>query len=125
MHVTIVCAPYQIDVSRWGCALGPQAFLDHGLIQLLEARGHTVSQTIWIELPKAERTRDSVTNLGRIAGRMAAAVRTALHQENSFVLVLEGDCTHAVGAIGGWIGATCAARGSCADWSERPRPGRS
>src|SRR5260370_23866072 len=108
MHVTIVCAPYQIDVSRWGCALGPQAFLDHGLIQLLEARGHTVSQTIWIELPKAERTRDSVTNLGRIAGRMAAAVLTALHQENSFVLVLEGDCTHAAVAIGGW----CAGKGN-------------
>src|SRR6266496_534633 len=101
MHITIVCVPYQIDVSRWGCALGPQAFLDHGLIQRLEARGHTISQPIWIELPKAERTRDAVTNLGRIAGRVAAAVCTALQQENSFVLVLEGDCTHAVGTIGG------------------------
>src|SRR6266704_2744127 len=101
MHITIVCVPYHIDVSRWGCALGPQAFLDYGLIQRLEARGHTVSQPIWIELPKAERTRDSVTNLGRIAGRVAAAVRTVLQQENSFVLVLQGDCTHAVGAIGG------------------------
>src|SRR6266566_5996993 len=101
MHITIVCVPYQIDVSRWGCALGPQAFLDHGLIPRLEARGHTISQTIWIELPKAERTRDAVTNLGRIAQREAAAVRTALQQENSFVLVLAGDCTHAVGAIGG------------------------
>ena len=40
MHVTIICVPYQIDVSRWGCALGPPAFLDHGLIQRLEARGH-------------------------------------------------------------------------------------
>src|SRR5579859_348951 len=101
MDIIIVCVPYQIDVSRWGCALGPQAFLDRGLIQRLEARGHTISQTIWIELPRAERTRDSVTNLGRIAGRVAAAVRAALQQENNFVLVLEGDCTHAVGAIGG------------------------
>src|SRR6266849_11089703 len=101
MHITIVCVPYHIDVSRWGCALGPQAFLDHGLLQLLAARVHIVSQPIWIELPKAERTRDAVTNLGRIAGRVAAAVRTALQQENSFVLVLAGDCTHAVGAIGG------------------------
>jgi len=107
MHITIVCVPYQIDVSRWGCALGPQAFLDHGLIQRLEAKGHTVAQTIWIELPKAERTRDSVTNLGRIAQRVAAAVRIALQPENSFVLVLEGDCTHAVGAIGGLAQAQC------------------
>jgi arginase len=101
MHITIICIPYQIDVTRWGVARGPQAFLDHGLIQLLEAKGHTVSNPIWIELPKSERTRDSITNLGNIAKRSSAAISEALRQEGSFVLVLEGDCTHAVGAIGG------------------------
>jgi arginase len=101
MHITIICIPYQIDVTRWGVARGPQAFLDHGLIQLLEAKGYTVSNPIWIELPKSERTRDSVTNLGNIAKRSSAAISEALRQEGSFVLVLEGDCTHAVGAIGG------------------------
>lgn len=101
MHITIICVPYQIDVARWGCANGPRAFLDHGLIQLLEAKGHIVLQPLWIELPKAERTRDSVTNLGHIARRTSAAVQAALQEEDSFALVLEGDCTHAVGAIGG------------------------
>src|SRR5437868_14680378 len=101
MHITIICIPYQVDVARWGCANGPQAFLDHGLLPLLEAKGHTISPPIWIELPKAERTRDSVTNLGRIAQRTAVAVREALEKDNSFVLVLEGDCTHAVGPLGG------------------------
>ena len=101
MNITIICVPYQVDVARWGCANGPQAFLDHGLISLLEAGGHTISAPTWIELPKAERTRDSVTNLGRIAQRTAAAVRAALQEDDSFALVLEGDCTHAVGAIGG------------------------
>lgn len=101
MHIAIVCVPYQVDVARWGCANGPQAFLDHGLIPLLEVKGHTISPPIWIELPKAERTRDSVTNLGRIAQRTAAAVREALEKDASLVLVLEGDCTHAVGPIGG------------------------
>ena len=101
MHINIICIPYQIDVTRWGVALGPQAFLDHGLIQLLEVKGHTVSNPIWIELPKTERTRDSITNLGNIAKRTSAAVSAALTREDSFVLVLEGDCTHAVGAIGG------------------------
>jgi arginase len=101
MHIAIICVPYQVDVARWGCANGPQAFLDHGLVTLLEARGHSVSAPTWIELPKAERTRDSVTNLGRIAQRASAAVREALQKEDSFALVLEGDCTHAVGAIGG------------------------
>ncbi len=50
MHISIVCIPYQIDVTHWGVALGPQAFLDHGLAQLLEADGHTVSEPVWIEL---------------------------------------------------------------------------
>ncbi len=101
MHITIICIPYQIDVTRWGCALGPQAFLDHGLLEQLQVKGHTVSNPIWIELPKSERTRDSVTNLGNIAKRTSAAVSDALKQEDSFVMGLEGDCTHAVGAIGG------------------------
>jgi arginase len=101
MHITIICIPYQIDFIRWGVALGPQAFLDHGLIQLLEAKGHTVSNPTWIELPKSERTRDSITNLGNIAKRSSSAICAALKREDSLVLVLEGDCTHAVGAIGG------------------------
>ncbi|HZU71037.1 MAG TPA: arginase family protein [Ktedonobacteraceae bacterium] len=106
MHVTIICIPYQVDVTRWGYANGPRAFLDHGLIPLLEAKGHIVAQPVWIELPKAERTRDSVTNLGRIAKRTAAAVRAALAEDDAFVLVLEGDCTHALGPIGGLAQAT-------------------
>ena len=101
MNITIVCVPYQVDVARWGCANGPQAFLEAGLITLLEAQGHTVFAPTWIELPKKERTRDSVTNLGRIARHTAGAVMVGLLKDDSFVLVLEGDCTHAVGAIGG------------------------
>ena len=101
MDITIVCIPYQMDMARWGYALGPQALLDHGLISELEQRGHQVRPPIWIELPSSERTRDTVTNLGRIASRSAAAASEALRRENSIVLLLEGDCTHAVGAIGG------------------------
>src|SRR6266487_142455 len=101
MHITTICVPYQIDVARWGYALGPQAFLDHGLIQLLQAKGHRLLNPVWIELPKSERTRDSVSNLGYIAKRTSDAVSAALRQKDDLVLVLEGDCTHAVGAIGG------------------------
>jgi arginase len=100
LDITLVCVPYQVDVTRWGVALGPQAFLDHGLVRLLEERGHQVSPPIWIELPREERTRDSVTNLGRIAHRTSAAVSAALGR-GDFVLVLAGDCTHALGPIGG------------------------
>ena len=101
MEITIVCVPFQVDVARWGCARGPQAFLDAGIAEQIEARGHSIRNVVWIELPKSERTRDSVTNLGRIAQRTSCAVKDALAEKDSFVLVLEGDCTHAVGAIGG------------------------
>ncbi len=101
MNFTIVCVPFQVDVARWGCAAGPKAFLDAGIVQQIEAREHTVRRVVEIDLPKAERTRDGVTNLGRIAGHTAQAIKEALAEEDGFVLALEGDCTHAVGAIGG------------------------
>jgi arginase len=101
MDITIVCIPYQMDVARWGSARGPQAFLEHGLVQRLEALGHHVQAPIWIELPASERTRDTVTNLGHLARRTAEAVRTALQRPDSLVLALEGNCTHALGPIGG------------------------
>jgi arginase len=101
MEITVVCVPYQLDVARWAYALGPQAFLDQGLVQQLRARGHEVAEPIWIDLPREERTRDTVTNLGRIAARTAAAVRAALADSERLAVVLEGDCSHAVGVIGG------------------------
>src|SRR5215472_2911168 len=87
VDITLVCVPYQGDVTRWGYALGPQAFLDHGLGGLLEERGHQVQPPHWIELPREERTRDSVTNLGRIARYTAAFVSAAV-QRGDFVLAL-------------------------------------
>jgi arginase len=101
MQIAIVCVPYQLDVAKWGYAGGPRAFLDHGLMQRLQERGHRVVEPLWIELPKAERTRDTVTNLGKIASKTAAAVSGVLKNGSDFVLVLEGDCSHALGPIGG------------------------
>lgn len=101
MDITIVCVPYQMDVARWGYALGPQAFLDAGLVSKLQECGHTVREPRVIELPRAERTRDTVTNLGRIAARASDAIASGLREPDSLALALEGDCTHAVGAIGG------------------------
>jgi arginase len=101
MEISLVCVPFQVDVCRWGCALGPQAYLDAGIIDTLETQGHQVRKPVWIELPKAERTRDSVTNLSHIASRTALAVHEALQRSEGIVVVLEGDCTHAVGALGG------------------------
>jgi arginase len=100
MEAEITCVPYQMDVARWGYALGPQAFLDAGLAQRLERRGYLSGQPAWVDLPREERTRDIVTNLGRIATRTSASVAAALAR-GALPVILEGDCTHAVGAIGG------------------------
>ncbi|HYM28344.1 MAG TPA: arginase family protein, partial [Steroidobacteraceae bacterium] len=100
MEAEIIGVPYQMDVARWGYALGPQAFLDRGLAARLERQGYGSGPPAWVQLPHAERTRDTVTNLGRIAARTSASVAAALAR-GALPVVLEGDCTHAVGAIGG------------------------
>ena len=109
MRIALICVPYAGDVARWGSANGPQAFLDQGLRLELERRGHTVSDPVWIDFPRAERTRDTVTNLGRIAARTSDAVHAALTGSSDLALVLEGNCTHAPGAIGG---VSCATGGA-------------
>lgn len=102
MEIAIICVPYQNDVARWGMARGPQALLDAGLIDALRATGHHTLEPIWIELPRSERTRDTVTNLGNLARRTAAEVALALRRpDETFVVVLEGNCTHALGPLGG------------------------
>jgi arginase len=110
MEIGIVCVPFHTDMGRWGMARGPQAILDAGLIARLHASGHTVAEPIWIDFPNSERTRDTVTNLGRIAARTSAAVRSVLARDGAFALVLEGNCTHALGPLGG-IAATGAVPG--------------
>jgi arginase len=100
MEAGIICVPYQMDVARWGYALGPRAFLDAGLMARLARYSYASASPAWMELPRPERTRDTVTNLGRIAARTSASVAATLAR-GALPVVLEGDCTHAVGAIGG------------------------
>jgi arginase len=104
MEIGIICVPFQTDMGRWGMARGPQAILDAGFIARLQASGHTVAEPIWIEFPNRERTRDTVTNLGRIAAHTSAAVRDVLARDGAFAVVLEGNCTHALGPLGGIAG---------------------
>ena len=100
MDIILIAIPYSNDVARWGAANGPQAFIAARLPQTLNAHGHVVQHTIWIELPREKRTRDSVVNLGYLAARTSDAVFGAIKQ-GLFPLVLEGNCTHCVGPAGG------------------------
>jgi arginase len=100
VKIALVTVPYDHDVARWGCATGPQALVDAGLEDELRASGHQVVHRVDVELPRRERTRDMVTNLGRIGARVSHAVAEAL-TAGAFALVLAGNCPHAVGACGG------------------------
>jgi arginase len=100
MNIQIISVPYSNDVSRWGAAKGPQAWLDHGLASVLKKRGHKTGAVITIDLPRDKRGRDTITNLGYLAARTSDAVYAAL-QKGMFPLVLEGNCTHCVGPAGG------------------------
>ena len=100
MDISLIGIPYSNDVARWGAANGPQAFIAAGLSESLQAHGHAIQHTQWIELPREKRSRDSVVNLGYLAARTSDAVFDAI-KRGLFPLVLEGNCTHCVGPTGG------------------------
>lgn len=101
MQITPILVPYDHDIARWGTATGPHTLVENGLLERVRARGHNVADLVEIALPRAERTRDSVTNLGRIGARLSQAVAEAVRAPDGFALVLAGNCPHAVGAVGG------------------------
>ena len=102
MRIGVVLVPFSTDIGRWGSAKGPEAYIRGGLLEQLKARGHDVGEPVTVQLANAERTRDTVTNLGKIAHRQADAVAAALRGDGDrVVMVLGGNCTHAPGTAGG------------------------
>ena len=101
MKVQIVAVPYANDIAKWGYAQGPEFHLQHGLVDTLKRHGHTVLDPVYASLPVSERTRDVVTNLGRLNESEADLVRAAYQDPETVVLALQGDCTHAPGVAGG------------------------
>jgi arginase len=109
MQVRPILVPYAGDVARWGQARGPAGMLEAGLVDALRARGHGVAEPIEIVFPRERRTRDPVTNLGAIAAMVSDAVAEAIGS-GAMPLVLEGNCTQAVGPAGG-VARACGASG--------------
>ncbi len=101
MKVQIVAVPYANDIAKWGYAQGPQFHLQHGLIDTLKHHGLTVLDPVYASLPVPERTRDVVTNLGRLNQSESDLVSAAWQDPETVVLALQGDCTHAPGVAGG------------------------
>ncbi|WP_439580795.1 arginase family protein [Elioraea sp.] len=109
MQIRPILVPYAGDVARWGQARGPAAMLEAGLVDALRAQGHGVAEPVEIVFPRERRTRDPVTNLGAIAAMVSDAVAEAIGS-GAMSLVLEGNCTQAVGPAGG-VARVCGASG--------------
>lgn len=109
MHIIPILVPYAGDVARWGAAKGPAAMMAGGLADTLRSHGHTVAEPVEIVFPRERRTRDPVTNLGVIAAMVSDAVAAAIGQ-GAMPVVLQGNCTQAVGPAGG-VAKACGTAG--------------
>ena len=107
MHIIPILVPYAGDVARWGAAKGPAAMMAGGLADTLRHNGHTVAEPVEIVFPRERRTRDPVTNLGVIAAMVSDAAAIG---EGAMPVVLQGNCTQAVGPAGG-VAQACGTAG--------------
>jgi arginase len=109
MQIIPILVPYAGDVARWGAARGPAAIMQAGLADALRGRGHVVAEPVEIAFPRERRTRDQVSNLGVIASMVSDAVAAAIGA-GKMPLVLQGNCTQAVGPAGG-VARACGSAG--------------
>ncbi|MCC6720024.1 MAG: arginase family protein [Acetobacteraceae bacterium] len=109
MQVRPILVPYAGDVARWGAARGPAAMMAAGMADALRAAGHMPAEPLEIVFPRERRTRDSITNLGIISATVSDAVAAAIGQ-GAMPLVLQGNCTQAVGPAGG-VARACGGAG--------------
>ncbi len=105
MLIQPILLPFAGDVGRWGAAKGPGAIMEAGLELALAEAGHTLAEPIVADLARGTRSRDTVSNIGRLAAQVSDAVAAAIGA-GRFPLVLEGNCTGAVGPAGGVARAT-------------------
>ncbi|MGN6170165.1 MAG: arginase family protein, partial [Solirubrobacteraceae bacterium] len=102
--VTVIEAPSSAGGYAPGQEDGPQALLDAGLIEGLQAagvatrQGGAVSAFQWRPDPDSPRAANAGVVIDR-AAQVASLVRSARTQD--IVLVLGGDCTVGVGTVAG------------------------
>lgn len=100
MNVTIIGVPYSLDQPYVEAGKAPDALLDAGLAQRLEAHGCETILAEMIDIPPSDepvetRIGQLMTRLGYEVGRARAA--------GFFPLVLGGDCMTALGTLAGLL----------------------
>lgn len=101
MTLRIVAVPYRYDERNQGLGLGPQALLDHELLDALRSGGMDVGEPVFAKLPDCDRAADPIAvNIGRLGAHVSELVADARSGDHR-VLVLAGDDTASVGVISG------------------------
>jgi arginase len=100
MNVTIIGVPYALDQPYNGMGKAPDALLDAGLVQRLEALGCTTILAEMVDIPASDEPREE--RLGHLLARLGYEVARA-RSAGFFPLILGGDCTTALGTLAGLL----------------------
>jgi arginase len=100
MNVTIIGVPYALDQPYTGMGKAPDALLDAGLVQRLEALGCTTILAEMVDIAPSEEPREE--RLGHLLARLGYEVARA-RAAGFFPLVLGGDCLTALGTLAGLL----------------------
>jgi arginase len=100
MNVTIIGVPYALDQPYTGMGKAPDALIDAGLVQRLEAIGCTTILAEMIDIPPSDETREE--RLGHLLARLGYEVARA-RSAGFFPLILGGDCLTALGTLAGLL----------------------
>jgi arginase len=98
MNVTIIGVPYALDQPYAGMGKAPDALIDAGLAQRLEALGCTTILAEMVDIPPSDEPREE--RLGHLLARLGYEVARA-RAAGFFPLVLGGDCLTSLGTLAG------------------------
>lgn len=100
MNVTVIGVPYDLDRPYTGMGKAPDALLDAGLVQRLEALGGTIILAEMIDIPPSDEPREEW--IGQLQARLGYEVARA-RAAGFFPLVIGGDCMAALGTLAGLL----------------------
>ncbi|MBP2384367.1 arginase family protein [Brachybacterium sacelli] len=101
----LICSPFHLGRENVGMGQGPRQFVDHGAVTVLEELGLQV-EVRWVQRPERSAKLDHGTgNAFAVQVALAAEVADAIETGQSPV-VLGGNCSTILGAVGGMPAST-------------------
>ncbi|MBI2846163.1 MAG: arginase family protein [Chloroflexi bacterium] len=101
MKIAIITMPWHLGKRSSGMGTGPEALLKAGVVERLRELGHEVVGPWSAELSEAEQKEYGAWHKVGLANRHLAELVYKARSEGYFPLVLESDCTSALGVLAG------------------------